>query len=222
VKVGTTCVDKYEASVWQIPADNTALIAAVSAGEVTLADLTTGGATQHGATADDYGTACPDTGNGCTTLYAASVSGAVPSSILTWFQAAATCRNAGKRLLTNEEWQAAAFGTPDGAPCNVSGGSASATGTAGCVSDVGAFDLVGNLDEWVSDWVPRSTTCGTWSDGSGDYQCLAGAATSGEPGALLRGGTFQSGTSGGPLSVNADFGPSNSNTIIGIGFRCAR
>src|SRR5437899_1826842 len=46
VLVGTTCVDRYEASVWQIPPSSTALIAQVRAGEATLAILTAGGATQ--------------------------------------------------------------------------------------------------------------------------------------------------------------------------------
>jgi formylglycine-generating enzyme required for sulfatase activity len=89
-----------------------------------------------------------------------------------------------------------------------------------CQSAFGAYDMVGNLYEWVADWVPRSTTCGTWS-GSTDSQCLAGAATTGEPGALLRGGNFSGGTDAGPLSVNGIIGPSNSISN-GFGFRCAR
>ena len=46
VKVGTACIDLYEASVWSIPAANTNLIAKVQAGTATLADLTGDGATQ--------------------------------------------------------------------------------------------------------------------------------------------------------------------------------
>src|SRR5438034_1343208 len=46
VLVGTTCVDTYEASVWQIPPSNTPLVKKVQAGKATLADLTGGGATQ--------------------------------------------------------------------------------------------------------------------------------------------------------------------------------
>ena len=37
--------------------------------------------------------------------------------------------------------------------------------------------------EWVADWVPRSTACGTWGGGvspTGDAQCLGGAATTGD------------------------------------------
>ena len=51
--------------------------------------------------------------------------------------------------------------------------------------------------EWVADWLPRSTGCspfdtpGNWPDGyGGDDQCLGGAATDGSPGALVRGGSF--------------------------------
>jgi formylglycine-generating enzyme required for sulfatase activity len=79
--------------------------------------------------------------------------------------------------------------------------------------------MVGNMYEWVADWVPRPTTCGSWS-GSGDDQCLAGAATTGEPGALLRGGDFFIGASAGPLTVNGFNEPSGS--FSSVGFRCAR
>ncbi|MGH7896064.1 MAG: hypothetical protein ACREQL_15435 [Candidatus Binatia bacterium] len=92
-----------------------------------------------------------------------------------------------------------------------------------CVSADGAFDMVGNLWEWVADWVPRSTTCGTWSAGvspTGDYQCLGGAATTGEPGALLRGDFFNDGALAGPLAVYGVDGPSW--WFSGYGFRCAR
>ena len=122
-------------------------------------------------------------------------------------------------------------GTPDPGPdngttdCNTASAfEAVATGSrSGCVSARGAFDMVGNLYEWVADWVPRSTACGTWSAGvspTGDDQCLAGAATTGEPGALLRGGSFVIGTSAGPLAILATNPPSNSNGTVG--FRCAR
>jgi hypothetical protein len=90
---------------------------------------------------------------------------------------------------------------------------ASTGSRSSCVSDFGAYDMVGNLWEWVADWVPRSTTCGTWSAGvspTGDYQCLAGAATTGEPGALVRGGGFVPGTLASPLAVDGSVVPSHS------------
>jgi formylglycine-generating enzyme required for sulfatase activity len=83
--------------------------------------------------------------------------------------------------------------------------------------------MVGNLYEWVADWVPRATACGAWGSGvspTGDDQCLAGAETTGEPGALLRGGAFFSGSLAGPLAVLASAPPSLPG--ITIGFRCAR
>ena len=43
---GQPCVDKYEASVWDIPPGNTTLIQKVKDGVATLADLMGGGATQ--------------------------------------------------------------------------------------------------------------------------------------------------------------------------------
>src|SRR5262249_23634222 len=45
VKVGDTCIDTYEASVWQIDPANTTLVRKVQTGRATLADLTAGGAT---------------------------------------------------------------------------------------------------------------------------------------------------------------------------------
>src|SRR5712692_3302837 len=103
VEVGPVCVDKYEASVWEIPATKTLLINKVKNGRATLANLAAGGGIiQHGTDSNDYGSGCPDTGNGCTDFYAVSIAGVRPARFITWFQAVAACRNAGKRLLTNE------------------------------------------------------------------------------------------------------------------------
>jgi len=170
-------------------------------------------------------------------IYAVSLAGVTPSANITWFQAQAACKNARKRLPSNAEWQAAVAGTPDPGPdngstdCNtLSAFTAVTTGSrSSCVSADGAYDMVGNLYEWVADWVPRSTQCGTWSVGVGptdDDQCLAGAATTGEPGALLRGGNLYSGlapagtASAGPLAVLGNFRPSDATPAFG--FRCAR
>jgi formylglycine-generating enzyme required for sulfatase activity len=90
-----------------------------------------------------------------------------------------------------------------------------------CESARGTFDMVGNLDEWVAEWVPLSTTCSNWGGLSDDLMCLFGASTSGVgPGALLRGGDFRNRTSAGPLAVVGSGGPFNSRPFIG--FRCAR
>jgi hypothetical protein len=43
-------------------------------------------------------------------IYAVSIPGVTPSRFITWFQAAAAARNAGKRLPSNAEWQATGAG----------------------------------------------------------------------------------------------------------------
>jgi hypothetical protein len=221
VRVASTCVDKYEASIWQTA--NAGLIQRIRLGTATLADLTAAGAVQRGALADDYdGAGCPDSGNGCTNLYAVSVPGVTPSGFLTWTQATAAARNAGKRLPTNAEWQAAALGTPSAAPCVVVSPSVGPTGTAGCVSDSGAFDMVGNLYEWVADWVALSTACVPALFGADDLNCLAGASAGAGPGALLRGGFFGgvSPANAGVFVVEGRNPPTFSDEVVG--FRGAR
>jgi formylglycine-generating enzyme required for sulfatase activity len=82
--------------------------------------------------------------------------------------------------------------------------------------------MVGNLYEWVADWVPRSTECTDWGGFSNDYMCLSGAADTGNgPGALLRGGSFNNdGSLAGPLAVEGGVEPRFSARAFG--FRCAR
>jgi formylglycine-generating enzyme required for sulfatase activity len=236
VKTGSVCMDKYEASVWSIPAanpmgkSNNGLIKKVQNGVVTLAQLTAGGATQispSSSCAPAFPGTFPANGQWTQPLYAVSIAGVHPTACVTWFQAQQACFNARKRLPSNGEWQGAAAGTPEGAGDNGSTDcnaglvfDAVNTGSrSGCISNYGAFDMVGNVDEWVADWVPQSTACSSWS-GSADAQCLAGAATSGEPGALLRGGNFDSSTAAGPFSVFGRVSPSFSD--YAFGFRCAR
>lgn len=238
---GTACVDKYEASVWRIPhplGRNKGLVKKVKSGKARGADLEAAGATRLGTASDDYAP-CDDRGSGCTDIFALSLLGKTPSSHITWFQAQQACKNSGKRLPSNAEWQAAVAGTPDPGPdngttdCNTASTNAVApTGSrSSCVSADGAFDMVGNLVEWVTDWVPHSTTCGSW-EGSVDFQCLAGADTdpTHEPGALVRGGNFSDprinpitgsgGPQAGPLNISGFATPSNFSDSIG--FRCAR
>ncbi len=235
VVAGAGCMDKYEASVWRVTDPlgvNRALVKKIQQGKATVSLLAAVGAKQLGVgNADDYAP-CADSGQNCANdVYAVSVPAVKPSANITWFQAQAACENAGKRLPSNAEWQAAVAGTPDPGgddgttDCNTASAfKAVATGSrAACVSARGAFDMVGNLYEWVADWVPRATACATWGAGvspTGDDQCLAGAAGTGEPGALLRGGNYVSGALAGPLAILASNPPSGVN--ITIGFRCAR
>jgi len=207
VAAGSVCIDKYEVSVWSSP---------------------TGG-TQYGASSDNYPAACTDTGQDCEAgtageIYARSVAGVVPSSRITYFQAQAALANVGKRLPSNAEWQQAVAGTPDSTACNVSPGSVASTGAnALCVSNFGANDMVGNLDEWVGDWVPKANACSNWPAAFGtDFTCMGSSAapTSNFPGALFRGGVFGGNAGAGPFAVHGGLEPSNLG--VGIGFRGAR
>jgi hypothetical protein len=234
VQVGEVCVDQYEASVWEIAPADTALIKKVRKSKVaSAADLA--GATQRGATGGgDYGAGCPVTANGCKDLYAVSIAGVTPSFEISWFQAAAACRNAGKRLPTNQEWQMAALGTPDPGPmpaftdCNTGQfGYALATGSiSGCVSDMGAFDMVGNLAEWVADWAdhgaPAGVECTTWPASFGsDTSCMGSAGSDHLPAALIRGGSRLNVTGAGVFAVDNSFAVFPIAGSV-VGFRCAR
>jgi hypothetical protein len=232
---GTVCIDRYEASVWRVPdprGANKKLVKKLQQGKAKVADLMAGGATQLGVPYGNYAP-CNRNGQNCLDdIYAASLPGVKPSAYSTWFQAQAACDNVAKRLPSNAEWQAAVTGTPDPGPdngttdCKTTGQDTTLTGSrSACVSARGAFDMVGNLSEWVADWVPGSTSCGAWSaevSPTGDHQCLLGATTgtTDEPGALLRGGGYNSLTGAGPLTVNGSIAPSIGGPTIG--FRCAR
>jgi len=238
VRSGTICIDKWEASVWYIPPAPALaqLVNWVKTGNV--AGLK-GGSGLKGATPVALGVVqlglspgdlaahgCPETGNGCKNFYAVSIPGVTPAAFITWFQAAAAARNSAKRLPTNQEWQVAALGTPDGSPCNVGDGAGQVVNTGastGCVSDVGAFDMVGNLWEWVADWVPGTTGCvDPIFPGTGDHNCLAPISPSIGAAAIMRGGLFNHGEFGraGVFAISAENSPSHSEESIG--FRGAR
>ena len=240
VQSGTVCMDKYEASVWFVPAGQASLITKIRNGTVTLANLTSAGAVAAGVIQlgflpnelEDQG-GCPPTGKGCVNVYAVSIPGVTPAHFINWFQAAAAARNSLKRLPTNQEWQVAALGTPDpgeadngSTTCNTGnlGPGVVATGSrSNCVSDVGAFDMVGNLSEWVADWADLNDpdNCFIYpEDFGGDRSCVGGPG-SGIPGAFDRGGGWSNGTVtwSGVFAVNAGqpFPFSSAR-----GFRCAR
>lgn len=222
---GTVCMDKFEASLWFVPPDQRPLIVKIQRGTATVADLSAAGVIQLGLAAGDLeAMGCSRGGNGCVNVYAVSIRGVTPAAFVTWFQAAAAARNALKRLPTNQEWQVAAFGTDVNVreSCNVGSAGLANTGSApGCVSDVGAFDMVGNLAEWVAEWLPLSTTCGSWGTFSDDYQCIAGAGTSSFPGAMMRPSAWSlTPASVGVFAVGANLPPHYSS--FHVGFRCVR
>jgi formylglycine-generating enzyme required for sulfatase activity len=205
-------------------------------GKATLVDLTTVGATQLGCTAapwnlTDYPLSFPDNGNWTGPVYAASVPGVLPSTCITWFQAEQACALAGKRLVTNQEWQRAAAGTPDpGDPdddtteCEVGQDLVNDPVNTGsrsdCVSSWGAFDMVGNVWEWVADWGERAPACGNWNAAFGDdLTCVGGDGSLNFPGAPLRGGDWNIGTDAGVFAVR---GGDPKDGDGDHGFRCAR
>jgi hypothetical protein len=212
--VGTICVDKYEASVFPDAA---------------------GTGTQLGRLVDDYSPPCQNTGEGCKDqIYALSRAGLVPSRFITWFQAQQACANVGKRLLTNAEWQLAAVGTPDpgatsaGNQCHIDPAATDPelTGTnTECVSEWGAFDMVGNVDEWTQDWLqgngPAGATNNTATYGTDMVSGVNDAfPPEAFPPALTRGGFFGAGANAGVYSLGAEVGPDQN--FPNLGFRCAR
>ena len=168
-------------------------------------------------------------------VYAVSIPGVHPSACITWFQATQACRLAGKRLLTNGEWQDAAAGTPDPGTdngttdCNIS--------TAGDVVEHGlAVELQVELGR-----VRHGGERGRVGGGLGGSErppavqtgrrrsgfpattavCFGGGSVAPTvPGALIRGRGFDNGAIAGVFAMGAGDGPAGS--FSDVGFRCAR
>src|SRR5262245_35414953 len=240
VQSGPTCVDRFEASLWKVT-DVSCVMLIKHGRELPPACLQK--SVQVGINGVDYTDAqCQFNGAGCKNLYALSIPGVIPARSINYFIAAAACRNSLKRLPTNAEWQVAALGTPDPWPqddpanqCNLSGPSAVPTGTRGkCVSDTGAYDMVGNVIEFVAAWGALATTGTTWDvfiPGFGNDVSNVGGAPNGFiyglPGTTLRGGSFAFGSGGfgelaGVYAIDQNGAPNSIGDATAAGFRCAR
>jgi formylglycine-generating enzyme required for sulfatase activity len=213
-------IDRYEASVFQNP---------------------DGTGTQYGATSQDYPSTFPINGQGpvATLLYAQSVTGRMPSTFLSWFQAARACRASGKRLPSLDEWLEAAAGTPDpgssngsGGACNTNSGNKRLAGSGTvCESSWGARDMIGNVHEFGGQW---GASLGNTTPSASPWPTPAFAADAtvnitssafgfsgavlGMPAVMLLGGSAVDGTGAGVLSLNLSNGPVATNW--NIGFRC--
>ena len=223
VKVGAGAtafwIDRYESSMWQNP---------------------DGTGAQYGLVANDANAAgFLSNGQWTVPAYALSKSGVMPATSVTWFQANAACRLAGKRLARNSEWMTAAGGTVDpgasngmGGQCLTQGGGVRMTGAGtACTSLWGAEDMIGNAEEMVDEWNIFSTLNGgsnPWPNGyNGDVAFNIGNVVSpgdnlanlkGIPGILARGGNFGEAATAGVFSMNGGAGPTYTNGAWG--FRC--
>jgi formylglycine-generating enzyme required for sulfatase activity len=142
--------------------------------------------------------------------------------------------------MTALEWYTAARGTPDGKTnCVISGGTLQKTGSEPlCTSGIGAFDMIGNVWELVSDTIVDGMVTGNPLPVAGyvaavtpdglpqktalvpnviynkDYFWSEASGTF----ALMRGGYYGSGDDGGMYSSHADIEQTFSSTAVG--FRC--
>ncbi len=172
---------------------------------------------------------------------AVSEAAATPWRYVARADAERLCARAGKRLPTAEEWYRAALDTHEAA-CQTDGGSVGKTGAvAECKAASGAYDMVGNVWEWVADDIyegvyrerplPPSghvlaadatgvaTRTGTAPENGTFGQAYFWARSEGSYG-MIRGGFYGSRSDAGVYTVHAhtptDF------TGEAVGFRCVR
>lgn len=192
-------------------------------------------------------TACPHANPGHLSLTAENIdSGCYPQSQedvmpwvhVTYHQALELCSKRGMRLPSHGEWYKAALGVTD-SQCLVDESGVLETGSAPeCVSGSGAYDMVGNVWEWVAaesrggqydDRVLPETGYVTGADLSGvasetgenpadtfhdDYFWSNGEGQY----VMIRGGFYSSSDDAGLYSIHADIDPGFSSGAIG--FRC--
>ncbi len=174
-----------------------------------------------------------------------------PWRFISQVQAMNACAKAGKRLPSSEEWYLASLGTPDseGEPgendCQIDSNWESQPGLTGtgesCVSGIGAYDMIGNVWEWVKgeinegmykekqlpeegyvnavdiDGLTTETDLNNSNlDFNNDYFWIKKSGTRG----MARGGYWRNGAGAGMYAM---YLVSPSNFIgAGVGFRCAK
>ena len=181
-----------------------------------------------------------------------SKEGVIPWRHISQNQAVSACAKVGKRLPSNEEWFLAALGTPDpadgwnGDDCNVKKNwkksEPGITGSAEeCVSFSGAYDMVGNMWEWVRDTVKNKKYNDVLLPNAGYVTSAdeAGVPSETDPtvsdpnynhdrfwvgedsvAGMFRGGYWSSGDEAGIYSIHAHIPPSFVG--VGVGFRCVK
>lgn len=174
-----------------------------------------------------------------------------PWRFISQAQAMTACAKAGKRLPTDEEWYLASLGTPDkegnwtADDCQVKNNWDSQPGQTGsaenCVSSAGAYDMIGNVWEWVKgeikngyykdiklpssgyiksvniNGLPLETDIASADQNfNGDYLWIKDTETRG----IARGGYWDNQSEAGLYSFYLVSLPSFAGT--GVGFRCAK
>lgn len=171
--------------------------------------------------------------------HAVSVPGVTPWNYVTLPQAQRICAQTGKRLPTSDEWYHIVLGTVSES-CTIQSTEIAKTGKAECVSTAGAFDVVGNVWEWVDEEVVGNTfggrqlpdegyvtsvdaqgiavTTGTTADDlyGKDYVWTKKEGVFG----MIRGGFYGSNQDAGLYTTNASV-PTGFATQ-GVGFRCVK
>lgn len=173
---------------------------------------------------------------------AESKPGVQPWRFVSRDQAMQACARSGKRLPTSKEWYELSLGiTGIDTMCNISSGAISNTGESeGCVSPHGAFDMIGNVWEWVSDDVVDGVYQNRILPESGyvaqaDATGMAVVSTTTEQElfgkdyfwserdgvyGIIRGGYYSSDKDAGLYTAHADTLPTAVGTAIG--FRCVK